>query len=604
MAEEYIIQCWYCLGEYDAIKAAWCGHPEPTKICPYCLNCSCNAPEEYKNKFWKDAPPQLKIERVKLTSVKEKLGEILIANKVITSEQLLAALARQEETGEKIGQILIKMGLLTKDELEVYLLRQKKTPSVSLKDKKINIELIKKIGLSTCKKYSLIPFELDEMEEKSIVHIAMVNPYMPKAIKEINTIFNSDSIVYQLNEEEFKEKIKEIERILEKEKQKGVVDDEFKKRFSELINFALNKRAEDIYLESEFNKLKVSLRIDGVLFKIRNYEILKGKIFIENLKKFINARGSGGTFKGKIGFRFKGEPYTLKISSVISNKGEYLTIKIIRNSDYRKDITLFNFSEIELKEILNVLEESGGVIVVSAPIFNNSSVLMYALMNHLKDKRAKIISFEDGVNVSVENITQIETKLDSKDFFTQTIYSLEPDIVFVHDLRSLEVASEIFRLSSNIMFIIEIFAKSAIRSITQLIDHFNIRKETLSSSLKLVINQRLIRRLCTNCKVKVKPTVDLISKFNLSAEDSAIYEFYKEKGCSECNYTGFNGRVALYEVLDINEKIKEAISRGLSENELEAILSSMGIIPLGKNALTLAMRGITSINELMKQGFI
>ncbi len=604
MADEYIVQCWYCLGEYDAVKAAWCGHPEPTKICPYCLNCSCHAPEDYKKKFWENAPPKMKLERVKLTSVKEKLGEILIANRVITSEQLLAALSRQEKTGEKLGQILIKMGLLTRDELEIYLLRQRKVPFVDIKEKKIELSLIEKIGLATCKKYSVIPFELDEFEDKRIVHVGMVNPYMPSVIKEINSIFEAESVVYQMDEDAFKTKMIEIERILSRRKSPGVIDDEFKRKFTELINFALTKGAEDIYLESEFTKLKVSLRIDGVLFKIKNFEIEDNKKFIKNLRTFIKAKGSEGVFYGKIGFKFRMETYTLKVSSVLSNKGEYITIKIIKNRDFRKEITLFGFSEFELKEILEALNKRDGVIIVSAPLFNNSSILMYALMNYLKDKKSKIISFEEDTNIHIESITQIEKRSLDKQFFLESIYRLEPDIVFVHDLRNPDVAREIFRLSGNVLFIIEIFAKSSIKSITQLIEHFSITNEQLADSLRLIINQRLIRKLCPDCKIKVKPTVELIHKFNLSGEDSSMYEFFKEKGCKSCNFTGYKGRVPLYEVLKVNEQIRDALKRGVDEEELETLLTDLGIIPLGKNALTLAMRGVTSISELIKHGFI
>ncbi len=604
MADEYIVQCWYCLGEYDAVKAAWCGHPEPTKICPYCLNCSCHAPDDYKKKFWENAPPKMKLERVKLTSVKEKLGEILIANKVITSEQLLAALSRQEKTGEKLGQILIKMGLLTRDELEIYLLRQRKVPFVDIKNKKIALSLIEKIGIQTCKKYSIIPFDLDEMEDKKIIHVGMVNPYMPSVIKEVNSIFEAESVVYQMNKEDFRLKISEIEKKLAKKKISSLIDDEFKRKFTELINFALTKGAEDIYLESEFTKLKVSLRIDGVLFKIKNFEIENNKKFIKNLRTFVKAKGSEGVFSGKIGFKFRMETYTLKVSSVLSNRGEYITIKIIKNRDYRREITLFGFSEFELKEILEALNKKDGVIVVSAPLFNNSSILMYALMNYLKDKKAKILSFEEDINVNIESITQIERKILDKQFFLESIYKLEPDIVFVHDLRNPDVAKEIFRLSGNILFIIEIFAKSSIKSISQLIDHFNISNEQIADSLRLIINQRLIRKLCPDCKVKVKPTVELIHKFNLSGEDSSMYEFFKEKGCKECNFTGFKGRVPLYEVLEMKEQIRDALKRKVDEEELETLLTGLGIIPLGKNALTLAIRGITSISELMKHGFV
>ena len=599
--EDFIVECWYCLGEYDAPKAAWCGHPEPSKICPYCLNCSCNAPEEYKKKFWDNCPPKMKIERVKLTSIKEKLGEILIAERKIVSEQLLAALNIQKRTGEKLGEILVKMGLLSEQERDMYLLRQKKVASTTLADKNVDMKLVETLGLESCLRYKIVPFFQEEINDILYVHLAMANPYMPKVLKRVAEVFSAEVIYYQTDEKEMDEKLKSLIQAFKlRQVSSEPVEKEIKNRVLEILHYGLDRSAEYIYLEQEMGKLRLNLRIDGTLFKIKEVPLHDRKDFLERVKRFVGIHGQTATSKTTLDY--KGRKYVLKFSVHATSGGENLAIRVADLAEFGRPLIKLHLSEYERKDIAEAFEERRGVVVVSAPIFNDSSSLVYTLMDFAQN-RGKVMSFERDLSKRVVGVTQMPTDGQDEKAFLDDIYRMEPDIVFFHDLKSPEVAAEIFRLSKNILFVVEMYAKSSTKTVLQLSEHLRISPETMADSLRLVINQRLVRILCDRCKSRVKPTLDLIYKLKLPEEDSAMYEFYREKGCPLCNQIGFKGRTPLYEVLKVTGEIKAALRQDAGELEISNLALAEGMIPLAKNALTLLSRGVTSVNEVIKQGF-
>ncbi len=605
MADEYIVQCWYCLGEYDAFKAAWCGHPEPTKICPYCLNCSCNAPEDYKKKFWDEAPDKLKIERIKLTSLHERIGELLISDKKIMSEQLLAALNIQKRTGEKIGEILVKMGLITKDELQMYLLKQKKVPAVNIEREDVNLELVEKVGIETCLKYKIIPFSLEEVDEKRHLHLAMVNPYMPNIIKKVAKLFNADVIYYQAEKEKMEEKLKnivqalKIKEVTEVDKNKGII-----KNFLDILKYAINKKATHIYMVQEFSRLKISLRINGLLFKVKSVE-LTNKDFLKLLKFSLGLR-EGKKIVRKT-FDLNEKRFNIIIYDEQNGSEELsLRVRIIDLENFGINIKELSFSEYQLADIEEAFMREEGIILVSAPLFNDSDSLMYSLMNYVKEEfpSKSILSFEEEFLRRLPGIEQKLYHKEDKEDFIDILYKTEPNIVFVHNMKGIEIAKEVFRLSKNMLFIVEIYSKSAIKSIIKLREYFHISDEEIAENLRLIINQRMIRLLCSKCKIRVKPNLDFVYKLKLSEEDSLMSEFYREKGCQLCNFTGFEKRVPIFEVLKIDEIMKEAIKKGVKENEMESVAISEGLIPLSKSATVMLSKGLTSANELMRQGFL
>ncbi len=605
MADEYIVQCWYCLGEYDAFKAAWCGHPEPTKICPYCLNCSCSAPEDYKKKFWEEAPEKLKIERIKLTSLHERLGELLISDKKILSEQLLAALNIQKRTGEKIGQILVKMGLITEEELQMYLLKQKKVPTVDIEMEDIDLDLVSRVGIETCLKYKILPFSIEEIDDKKRVHLAMVNPYMPSVIKKVASLFDADVIYYQTPKEKMEKKLKSIlqslriKEVTKLDKNKGIV-----KNFIDILKYSIGKKATHIYLSQEFSRLKISLRINGLLFKVKSIN-LSNENFLKLLKVSLGFKENKKIVRKT--FDFQDKRFNIIIYDQSKDERELsLTVRILDLSKFGKDLKEIGLSEYALLDIENILEEGKGVILFSAPPFNDLDSLMYSVMDFVRKNYSSktIVSFEKEFLRRLPGIEQTLYVDGKKESFLDVIYKVEPDIVFVHNLKDIEISQDIFRLSKNILFIVDMYSKSAIKSIQKLADYFNIDPNLIADNLKLVVNQRMIRVLCNKCKIRVKPKLEFISKLNLSEEDSMMSEFYREQGCPNCNYTGFEKRIPIFEVLKINDSIKEKIKEGIVENEILNFAVSEGFIPLRNSANAMLSKGLTSVNELMRQGFL
>jgi len=606
MADKYYIDCWHCLGEYDVMSAGWCNHHNPTKICPYCLNCSCDAPESYKKRFWEGAPRQLKLERVKLVSAKEKLGEILIAERKISSEQLVAALNIQEKTQEKIGRILVKMGLISEEELNIYLIRQQKVPTVDIEKESIDLKLIKKIGIENCLKHRILPFLFEEIrEDKNRLHIAMENPYNPRLIRKVGELFGSEIVYYQADSEKLRKKIEEIFKSIKiRSVTPATGNQKSLKEFLKILNYSIDKGADYLYLHQDFSKIDLKLRINGMLYRIKNLretDLQNKKDFIEKLKDILGVNKNNRLIKKSIDRNNK--KYVIHILEEPSSERLGFNIRIYNLQEFGKDLDSIGLSEYDLNYIQEALNKKNGIIAVSAPLFNESSSLIYSLMEFVKDK-PNVASMEKRIVRKVENLNQKIYSDKYSEEFVDFIYRENPEIVFVHSLRNADLAKEIFDLSLKSLFIVEMYANSSGRTINQFKNNFYVNPEDIAEKLNLIVNQRMVRVLCEKCKIRIKPTMNLLSSFNIPEEDSSFIDFYKENGCKFCNFTGFERRTPIFEVLKVDDDIKKGIRDGVSLSRFRELMISEGIIPLSKNVQAMIQNGLTSATELKRQGFI
>lgn len=603
MVDEYVVQCWLCLASFDAFNAGWCAHIPPSKICPYCLRCSCNAPENYKEEIWKNAPKELIEERSSITKGKEPLGELLLRSGKITPEILQAALKRQEEEGVKLGEILVKMNVITKDELELYLISQKKVASISLQDKNIDLELVKKIGFNFCLKNKCLPIGIEEFQGEKILALVMANPFDFLTISAISSSTSLKVIPYQADLNELEHVLNDLQKRFVKPSIYSRDEKEFT-LIEGILRSAIRRSAEEIYIEPHESEFKIFFRIEGVLFKgvpismDDHPNLINSFMEIANLNKSMEKSSQ----RGKISLAEFKENYELHVQSTPSRYGNIISIKIIDKNNFGKDLREIGLTELDVKDITDLIEKREGIFIISAPILHNAPSTLYSFMNYYLNEGWKVTSVEPFIYKEVPGIIQMEMEERfPPSYIIKKAIDTQPEILFVFSLQEENSINTLFRYSINFPVVLEVNARSASQAIHVLRDIVGVDPKLLSERLKLVLNQRMIRRLCDNCKEPAKTPFEL----DLKIEDLDTYEFtfYREKGCDECNRTGFKGRFPIYEVLKISPTIKELILKGANERTIRDTAKKLGFITLGQNCVYKIVQGLTSTTEYLKGNF-
>ncbi len=603
MAEEYIIQCWSCLASFDAFHAGWCAHIPHSKICPYCLRCSCNAPENYQEEIWRNALKELVEERKSVSKGKEPIGEMLLRSGKITPEILQAALKRQEEEGMRLGEILMKMNVITKEELELYLISQKKIASISLKDRSVDLELVKKIGFNFCIKNKCLPLGVEEFQGEKILALVMANPFDFLTISAVTSATSLKVIPYQADPQELEQVMNELHKIFRRpEPAKGE-----KKEFTiieNLLRSGTRRSAEEIYIEPHDSEFRIFFRIEGQLFKAVPISRDEYPNFISSLLEIANLDKSLEKVpqKGKIVLAEFRENYEIHVQSTPSRYGNIISIKIIDKNNFGKDLRDVWLTELDLKDITDTIEKREGISVISAPLFHGSPSTLYSLMKYYLKKGWKVTSVEPFVYMELPGVNQIELEERFPPSYSiKKAIDTQPEILFVFSLQDENSINTLFRYSINFPIVLEINARNSAQAIHVLRDIVGVNSKLLSERLKLVLNQRMIRRLCENCKEPAKTPFEI----DLKIEDLDTYEFtfYKEKGCDECNRTGFKGRFPIYEILKITPTIKELIIQGANENTIRETAKGLGFITLRQNCVYKIVQGLTSTTEYLKGNF-
>lgn len=608
MSEEYLVQCWYCLGEYDAGSAVWCScdPKNPTKLCPYCLQCFCRATDEYKGRFLQYAPASLLEERSSLRKIKDRLGELLARSQIVSVEELLAALAQQTETGEKLGQILVNNQLISAQELDLFLEMQSLPVPAEFSEEYVDVPMLQRLNPEYCLQQKILPLKVFQGAERCFLVLAMADP------QDINTIEivarKTEMFVVPFYADEFALNafLKDFVppggiRILEQE------TTDYQIVIRRIILGAIKRHASDIHIEPDQEELNIRYRIDGVLYKIKSPSKREQVPLITSLKKLakMEMHKSGVPQSSKMVLRQGDKKYQLNILTFPNPHGESISIKVVDLSTFLRDLSEIGLPEAEHTQIRLALDSSHGLILISGPLMNGCSTTQYAMTRYLSNSNRKVMTLESPIFSHISNIHQSE--IDPSvgfDFFTglNSIIRSDPDVIFLSDIPDQEVAATICKIAAKCVVVASVNAISAANSIIML-KELGASPSLLSQALSLVINQRLVRRICVHCCEKLPISQSLLVRMGLSEAEAAGLNAYVGGGCKQCNYLGFSGRVAIVEVLVSNPTVAETIARNSSAKEIEQAAVSIGMISLRSRCLEKINEGITTIEEFQKSKF-
>lgn len=363
-----------------------------------------------------------------------------------------------------------------------------------------------------------------------------------------------------------------------------------------ILSKAITKQASDIHFQSQEKNTEVKIRIDGALqefciLPLDNFELLSSYLKLECLLDIHEKRKPQD---GKFSRFFAEDTFDFRVSCIPTTKGESIVIRILYKNTKDLDFQSLGF----LQDLRSYLDIPFGLIFVTGPTGSGKSTTLYSMLHALKDSCKKIITLEDPVEYDVPELTQVSINEKYGFGFKEALRSVlrqDPDIIMVGEIRDEETLSLAIRSSlTGHLVLSTLHTNNALSSIERLLD-MNAKPYLISSILHLIISQRLIRKLCPHCKTKI-PTPK-----NLIPQKFWEYQFFGAAGCPKCNFKGYQGRILIYEILDVNEEIKNLIHHHYSKEKIIQVLQKQNFISIFENALLKAAQGLTSIEEVLRQ---
>lgn len=372
---------------------------------------------------------------------------------------------------------------------------------------------------------------------------------------------------------------------------------------NEILVDATKKGASDIHFDPHETFLKTRIRIDGELIDYAEIPINIAKNLITRIKIIsgMNITESRLPQDGAIKATLEGIDLDLRVSAIPTNKGEKIVIRILDYSLSLAGLESLGFSTENYKKVLKMISIPNGIILVTGATGSGKSTTVYSILQRLNKENTNIISVEDPIEMDIEGINQIQTNSEiGLDFATvlRSILRQDPNIIMIGEIRDTETAKIAVRASiTGHLVLSTIHTNDSLNTIERLLD-MDVERYLLASALTGIISQKLARKLCPHCK-KLRPTNDYEKNIIKKVSGKEISEIYTAVGCDECK-NGYNGRIAIHEVLLINQEIKDAISSNVKKEELRHLVYSSDVISLLQDGINKVLEGLTTLEELLK----
>jgi len=564
----------------------------------------------------------------------------LVKKGILDKEQALSLEYEIKQTGKREEEIILEAGIVP--EMVLYQLKSEnlKIPLKEVAVEKVVLKTLELIPEETARHYKMIPLNKTE----KILEIGMVYPEDLKAQEALKFLARQENFTYKIfliTPTTFKNLLKqyrtlkrevgmvleELETELKEEsvKVKPLSVAEFERMAEEapitkivavILRHAVDGKASDIHIEPTREKLRVRFRLLGVLHSsiflpIRIHPAVIARIkILSNLKLDETRIPQDGRFSAKI----DDKSVDFRISTFPTTMGEKVAIRVLDPTARLKSFEELGLENRNLKVLKEGISKPYGLILATGPTGCGKTTTLYAILQLLNKEGVNIVTLEDPVEYFIEGINQSQVRPEiGYDFSTglRQIVRQDPDIIMVGEIRDEETASLVIHASLTGHIVLStLHTSNAIGAIPRLID-MGIKPYLLSPTLQLVIAQRLVRRLCNNCKKKTKPKVkikELVLKeieslppqIKKNVKIPKPFVVYESKGCQKCNYSGFSGRIAVFEILEMTEDLAEIILKEPSEFRIENEAKRQGMITMKQDGILKVLNGITTIEEVLR----
>ena len=556
-----------------------------------------------------------------------RLGELLIEQKVISQDQLGQALLEQRRTGRKLGRVLGDLGFLTEASLHELLSRHLQVPFVDLKLSRIDREAVKLLPEPLARRYRALVLQSDPqglligMADPSDVHAyddlqaRLKLPLRLALVGETDLLKTLDAVYRQTDEiatlaEAVRDDLNQGDVDLEQLRaEEGSPDAPVLKLLQSMFQDAVQARASDIHIEPGEDKLRVRLRVDGVLQE----QIIEGRrvagALVTRLKLMCGLDISEKRLPqdGRFSVRARDTALDVRLATMPTTYGEAVVMRLLNPSTALLSMERLGMSADTEARFRQLVERQAGMVLVTGPTGSGKTTTLYAALNHVNNAGVKIITVEDPVEYRLDRVTQVQVmpKI-GLDFarVLRTALRQDPDIILVGEMRDRETVDIGLRgaMTGHMVFS-TLHTINAVATINRLLD-MGAPGYMIAAAIHGIVAQRLVRRICTDCARPAAPPPTQLAWLASCRPgiDLDRLKLMAGSGCTFCNLTGYHGRVAVYEILEIDRSLADCIRRGDSEEFIRGARRKDSYVPLAQGAIDLALRGVTTLAEAMAVG--
>ncbi|QXE19800.1 GspE/PulE family protein [Clostridium sp. 001] len=551
-----------------------------------------------------------------MPKIKKRLGQILVDEGVITEEVMEKALRMQKESGEKLGEVLVNMGFTTDEQIVNAVKEQLGIPLINLDNINVSQNIIDILPVSTAKKREAIPIDI----VNGSLLVVMSDPLNYFAIEDIkvSTGYHVKTAIALRNSI-----LKNIQKYYGKSKAQEAVQD-YRKNFANrtvendqeladetaapiikflntIIENAMLYNASDIHIEPDEKEMRVRFRVDGMLREIMRTDIdmLSAVISRVKIMASLNIAENRIPQDGRINFKVKQHTIDIRVSTIPTILGEKIVMRLLDKSSFSMDLEKIGLENDELMKLKRMVASPYGIIMVSGPTGSGKTTTLYSILNILNDVSKNIITIEDPVEYNLKGINQMQvnTKI-GFDFASglRSILRQDPDIILVGEIRDNETAEISIRSAlTGHLVLSTIHTNNAVGTIGRLLD-MGIKPFLISSTLAGVVAQRLVRKICPSCAEEYMSDEREMRILGLKEP----VKLKRGKGCSLCNNTGYRGRIGIFEILEIDNDIKNIIDTDYTENKIEKLAVDKGMNTLRKSCINKVLNGVTTVEEMLR----
>ena len=557
----------------------------------------------------------------------ERLGDLLVQEGLITRDQLQQALQEQRSSGMRLGYTLVKLGLVQELEVTKMLARQYRVPAVDLGRFEVDEKIVKLIPSDVAVKHSVLPLK----REGRTLTVAMAEPANVTILDDLKFITRYDIFpviageytlrqqiekYYEqtdaqlqniLSEIEADEDLEVIEEQEDEEAPTQVADDApVVKLINGILTDAVKRGASDIHIEPFEKEIRVRYRIDGSLLEVMKPPIKLKAALNSRLKimSSLNIAERRVPQDGRIKLKMGRKVIDFRVSTLPVIFGEKIVLRILDKENLTLDLQSFGFEPQAEHELMQAIMNPYGMVLVTGPTGSGKTTTLYSAISQINKIDVNIMTVEDPVEYNIGGISQVLVRNEIGMTFAAALKAFlrqDPNIIMVGEIRDLETGSIAIKAAlTGHLVLSTLHTNDAPSTITRMID-MGLEPFNVASAVNLIVAQRLLRRICSECKAEHKYLEEELTALGISGEEAEGLTFYKGEGCDTCSDTGYKGRQGLYEVMALTSALRPLILRGASVDEIREQAIKDGMLTLRMDGMLKVKKGITTLEEVVKE---
>lgn len=558
-----------------------------------------------------------------------RFGQILVDLGHITDDQLWDILEEQKKhQGEIIGKVACRMGFITEAQVTEALAEQWGLPVINLKETTVPPKVLEVVPQTMAEIYNIMPVSL----KGDVLTVAMAEPQNVAALDDLRNFLGlnirgavstpqdvADAIknYYSEKEDSIEDVIGSMEDHSPSESNSSSAydigsEDELvnsapiRKLLNMVLLLAIRDQASDIHFEPFEDEFKIRVKADGVLYEMVPPPRHLANAIVTRIKVMANLDIAERRLPqdGRIELNVGGNSVDLRVSVLPTMFGESVVMRVLDRTVVQLDLNKIGMDSHTLSRFRQCLRAPNGIVLVTGPTGSGKTTTLYSALNELNDIETKIITTEDPVEYEIEGLLQVPVNHEIDVTFANVLRAIlrhDPDVILVGEIRDYETAETAIQsaLTGHLVFS-TLHTNDAPSTVTRLRD-MGIAPFMITATVEAILAQRLVRRVCVECRTEFEPSDELLMELQLPVAQARQYRFYYGKGCARCNNSGYKGRCGLYELLNVTDDIRDMISANASSDEIRNTARGQGMTTLREAGLKLIFDGVTTIDEVVRE---